>query len=211
MARKSRVPPPPRPVQAPRARLDSTRKDRRALLLIALASVGVLAAVVAAFALGVGGGGNGPEAALREAGCSFKTLPNQGEGHIQSLEQQVKYNSFPPTSGTHFQEPAIFNAYDEPVEQKLGVHNLEHGGVLIQYGGEVAPPAVKSLTGYWRADPTGLLLAPLPQLRKSIALTAWTHLAICPAFDEGAFDAFVDAYRFKGPERLPPEALRPGS
>ena len=36
-------------------------------------------------------------------------------------------------------------------------------------------------------------------------------LATCTTFDEGAFSAFVDEHRYKGPERIPPELLAPGS
>ncbi len=35
-------------------------------------------------------------------------------------------------------------------------------------------------------------------------------LAKCPGFDEAAFDAFVDAYGFKGPEPFPRDELQPG-
>lgn len=165
---------------------------------------------VAFFAPRLSGGGD-PTAALRAAGCTAKTLADQGAAHIADLEQKVKYNSFPPTSGRHFQQPAIFGAYNEPVDQKMVVHNLEHGAVAIQYGDKATSESVALMNEYWQDDPNGLLLAALPQLGNQIALTAWTQLALCPSFDEGAFDAFVDAYRFKGPERLPPEGLRPGS
>ena len=36
-------------------------------------------------------------------------------------------------------------------------------------------------------------------------------LAECTQFDENAFESFRDAYRFQGPERIPPESLQPGS
>jgi hypothetical protein len=54
-------------------------------------------------------------------------------------------------------------------------------------------------------------VAPLPALGDKVALTAWTHLATCPGFDEEAYDAFVDLYRFKGPERVPVSAMEPGT
>ena len=44
-----------------------------------------------------------------------------------------------------------------------------------------------------------------------VALTAWTHHALCPRFDEAAFKAFRDAYRGKGPERFPVSSLMPGT
>jgi hypothetical protein len=71
-----------------------------------------------------------------------------------------------------------------------------------------------------------MLLSPLPRLGDKIALTAWYApaegdqaqaesaqgiLAECTRFDQNAFEAFRDAYRFQGPERIPPESLQPGS
>lgn len=176
--------------------------------MIALAAAAILAVGIAALAPRLGG--SDPKEALAAAGCVAKAVPDQGAAHLQDLNQNVEYNSFPPTSGRHYQTPAIFNYYSDPIDQKLVVHNLEHGGVAIQYGDKVPADVVGQLEAYWRDDPNGLLVAPLPALGNQIALTAWTQLALCPSFDEDAADTFVAAYRFKGPERLPPEALAPG-
>ena len=51
----------------------------------------------------------------------------------------MKYKSFPPTSGAHYFQPAIWNAYEAPLVLVQEVHNLEHGGVVIQYGKDVPP------------------------------------------------------------------------
>lgn len=213
MAKKTRVPPPPR-VQAPQRRFDKREPNRdwRALLLAGAGAVALLAIVGATFAFGVvGGGEGGPGGALREAGCTFRTFPDQGANHIDSPSQTLRYNSDPPTSGTHLSQPAVWGAYDEPVEKQALIHNLEHGGVAIRYGNRVAADEVASINSFYSNDPQGLIVAALPKLGDKIALTAWTKLAVCPSYDSNAFDAFVDAFRFKGPERLPPDALQPGS
>lgn len=82
-------------------------------------------------------------------------------------------------------------------------HNLEHGGVVIHYGNEVAPGARGQLQAFYDESPNGLVLAPMPRLRRRITLTAWTKLATCEQFDEKAFAAFRSSYRGKGPERIP--------
>ena len=65
----------------------------------------------------------------------------------------------------------------------------------------------------------GTLLAPYTPLGEQIALGAWIDegggrgqgvLALCPSFDDTAFQAFLTAFQFKGPERLPPTAMAPG-
>lgn len=213
MAKKTRVPPPPR-VQAPQRRFDKREpnRNRRQLLLAGAAAVGLLAIVGATFAFGVvGGGASGPGGALREAGCTFRTFPDQGANHIERPSNTPRYNSDPPTSGTHLSQPAVWGAYDEPVEKQALIHNLEHGGVVIQYGDKVPETAVAAINEFYSGDPGGLIVAALPKLGDTIALTAWTKLAVCPSYDSSASEAFVDAFRFKGPERLPPDALQPGT
>jgi hypothetical protein len=55
-----------------------------------------------------------------------------------------------------------------------------------------------------------MIVGPLPTLGDKIAITAWTHIATCRQFNREAFTTFRDAYRYKGPERLPKESLQPG-
>jgi hypothetical protein len=238
VAKKSRTPPPPRrpdgrrPVQAPRTRARGGTKDRQRLLIpVTLAAAGVLAlaAVLALFAFGGDDSPAAPEA-LRAAGCTLQIVPVREPGgdaqrrHVETLPKGFNYPSFPPTAGPHHPIPAPFDAYDEPVEQLRLVHNLEHGGITVQYGRGVSEQTVNELVEWYRDDPNGIVIAPLPRLGSTIALAAWNAdlsstgelrsergvLAKCPRFDEAAFDAFMDDYAFKGPERVPREQLAPG-
>ena len=194
------------------------------IVLAALGFVG-LAAAIALYAFA---GGSATPAAdlLRNAGCTFNTYPAQSRRHITAPLKNFKYNSFPPTSGPHDPTQPPFTVYDEPVEQYRLIHNLEHGGVVIQYGNRVPPATVDAIIDWYRDDPNGLVIAPLPALRNQIALAAWNAdltdgggeedpgrgiLARCTAFDEDAFSAFVDQYGFKGPERFPKDLLTPGT
>lgn len=222
MAEKSRTPPPPRPVQSPKAR--SNERSRPTLggngrfVGIAIAVVVVIAAIVAVSVLASGGksskksSGN-VAAAMTAAGCTLHTYPSAGRGHITTLTpgSPPKYNSFPPTSGKHYYIPSVWGSYDTPVSQYQAIHNLEHGGVVIQYGSGVSKDTISRIGGFYQSDPVALLVAPLPKLGNKVALTAWTHLAVCTDFNEAAFKAFRDAYRYKGPENFPPSALQPGT
>jgi hypothetical protein len=216
VAKKSRTPAPPRPVQAPKRRYDRTSRGGWSTRTWITAGV-VAAAAAIAIGLGValvGGGGGGsadPSKALVAAGCTFKTFPDLGARHVESLEAKVKYNSFPPTSGSHYFQPVIWGRYPSPISQVQGVHNLEHGGVIIQYGSGAPQATVDRLGAFYDDSPNALLLSPLPELKNKIALTAWTHLALCPHLGEAAFKAFRDAYRGKGPERFPVNSLTPGT
>lgn len=197
------------------------------LIPIAVAAVGVagLVAVAAVFLIGAGDSGSDP-GALRRAGCTVQAFPAQGRQHVEQLAKNFEYNSFPATSGPHHPQPAPFDVYDEPVEQFRLVHNLEHGGAVIQYGRQVPQQTVDALVEWYRDDPNGIVIAPLPALGRVIALAAWTAdvdasgavsengqgiLAKCTRFDEDAFDAFIDEYAFRGPERFPKDQLAPGT
>jgi hypothetical protein len=173
----------------------------------------VVAAIAAGgFTLATRGGGG--------AECARQTFPDQGRAHITAKQKPpkgFKYNSFPPTSGWHDVQPAVFNAFDASVDQRMLLHTYEHGGIGVQYGKDIPDTAVREIADWYRADPNGIVVAPLPdspeseKLRKQIVLTAWRQLAVCSAFDEGAFSGFRDDFRGKGPEKIPVEDLQPGT
>jgi hypothetical protein len=217
LAKKARTPTPPRRVQAPKRRdvtahrpgLD-VRRQRTVLYGVAAAGVVALAVVVLVIvAFGGGGSSSNPGPAIRAAGGTLQTFPSQGRQHVP-LTNKFKYNSFPPTSGPHYFQWVIWDQYDQPVRQIQEIHNLEHGGIVIQYGGKVSRSDIDKITAFYRSDPNAMLVAPLPALGNKIALTAWTHLATFTHFSEKGFKAFRDAYRYHGPEHFPPSALEPG-
>lgn len=182
------------------------------MILYALAGSGIvlLGAVLLFLALARGGGDEELAERMRGAGCTFETFESEGRRHVDALDAEVEYKTEPPTSGSHFGIPAIWDIYDRPVNQLQAVHNLEHGGIVIQYGSRVPRATVDRIAELYREDPNGMLVAPRPRLGDKIALTAWTHLSTCTRFDEGAFKAFRDAYRGKGPEPFAVDDLRPG-
>jgi hypothetical protein len=215
VAKKTRTPPPPRRVQAPRRRepvavRDDARRQRMILYGLAASGVVLLAAVVLFFVLSRRDSGEDVAAAMQAAGCTYQTFPSEGRVHVNDLAAKVDYKTFPPTSGRHYGIPAIWDIYDRPINQLQSVHNLEHGGVVIQYGDDVPRPQIDRIAQFYRDDPNGMLVAPLPGLNDQIALTAWTHMAKCERFDEQAFTTFRDVFRGRGPERLPVDELRPG-
>jgi hypothetical protein len=235
MARKDRVPNPPRRVQAPQRRSTPSSADenrRRTLLLAVAASALVLVAIVLGVVFLTGGGDDeeGVErvrAALTAAGCTLQSEPAQPGEHTAAADatEDPKWNTDPPTTGPHNEIPAIFGSYDSPIQVAQAVHNLEHGGIFVFYGDDVPEATVAELQSFYDEDSTAMLLAPLPELGDEIALGAWVtpdprpgavgeggqgHLAKCTEFDEDAFAAFRDEFRFKGPERFDPEQLQPG-
>ena len=224
MAKKDRVPTPPkRPVQAPQAYKPEHNPRRTQLIFIVVAAV----IIIAAAAVGIGfimssGGGGGDNGPIGDAGtCNVQTFEALEASHVQELPEGYEYNSVPATSGLHNPQTAIWNLYDQPVPQINYVHNLEHGGVVIQYGSEVSDADVAALADWYQQDTRGLVVAPLseemeeedPALAEMIVANAWTHMMRCTTFDASAFDEFSDDYRGPqgdGPEKFELDQLQQG-
>jgi hypothetical protein len=217
VAKKSRTPPPPRrTVQAPRKRGVAPDPRRTRLWLAALAGVLLIAGAIVGIALAVGGGGDDEAGGAIAVGqyCTEQSFPNQGQQHSPPYEIPAgfKYNSNPPTSGPHDPSPAIWDVYESPVDEKKLIHNLEHGGIVVQYGDQVPPAQLEPLLQWYREDPDGIIVAPLPGLGDRIAATAWEHLLSCAQADPEALSQFRDKYRFKGPETgFAAEYYQPGN
>ena len=180
--------------------------------------------IVVALALGGGDDGGDPRAALEAAGCTLAATPALVGVHSVASPDGTsdKWNTVPPTSGPHYAVPAVWGAFADPVNQAQLVHNLEHGGIAVQYGRSVPAATVTELKSFVQEHPRGTVLAPYPSLGRRISLGAWVtesanepdkgtaYLAKCGAFDEPAFSAFFDAFQFQGPERFPADTLLPG-
>ena len=187
-----------------------TRRAGLAAVLLALATVGAA---------------DGTPTHLSAGPCAIRILPGIAPVHLASLSAKPKYNSFPPTSGPHYFRPATWDIYTKELPQVQLVHNLEHGGIVVQYGSGVPPATVAKLTSWYMAHSNGLVVAPLGKLASKIALTAWNappygstktadpghgYLALCTKFDQPTFDAFVKAHQYKAGERFPPSVLARG-
>jgi Protein of unknown function (DUF3105) len=193
-------------------------------MLYGLAGTGVvvLAAVIVFIAVAAGGGSGDKNVvdAMKKAGCTYKVVKGDSAGHhVTSLNAKIKYNTFPPSSGTHYYQPAVWDFYTDPVNPIQVVHNEEHGGVIIWWGPDVPESTIEQLRNFYNEDPVSMFGTPIAGLGKKIALTAWTsdsdgihgRVATCARFDEKAFTAFRDAFRGKGPEGVPMEANQPGT
>jgi Protein of unknown function (DUF3105) len=123
--------------------------------------------------------------------------PDQGNRHIQTLNETIPpYNSEPPTSGPHLPYIAPWGIHTEPIPRQLQVHNLEDGGVMVQYNcPDACPDLVAKLTVIVSGSERQVILAPYPGMKTRIALTAWTRLDAFDEFDERRVRRFITAYR----------------
>jgi hypothetical protein len=203
---------PTRHVRAQRDQVRAVREQQKRRTVYIGAGI-VLAAIVVGLVVVVGGlfGTSGPhpvaEAALTSgsATCSdIQSFPTQSRDHIQPGEAHPPYSSNPPTSGWHWANPQDWGIYTVPQVQEQLVHNLEHGGIVVQYNDLPAADA-QQLTSLVQSDSYHMILAPYPGLPSGVrvALTAWNHLQTCTGVDANAIKGFTNAFRNKGPELVP--------
>jgi hypothetical protein len=162
----------------------TTRSSRQPLKLGAmLAAVVVAAAVVGWFAF------------RAAADLPGEKLADLGNAHIQTASDPgIAYNSDPPTSGPHLPYIAPWGVHTRPIPLPLQVHNLEDGGVVVQYSC-TCPELVAQLRGIVSRYDKFVILAPYPEMKSRIALTAWTRLDRLEEFDEKRIVRFIEAYR----------------
>jgi hypothetical protein len=189
----------------------------------ALVTAVVVAVVAIAFASGGDSGGGGGSssaswpsgsvpkqkitdlnAAVKAAGCVYKTPKNEGRGHVTG---NVVYKSQPPTSGSHNPVPAHDAADIKSPGNVHLVHALEHGRVIYWFKPNASDEIKGSLKALYDEDNKLVVLtpntAPMPY---EVAASAWGRYVGCPTYNDkvpDAFRAFRDAYRLKGPEYFP--------
>jgi hypothetical protein len=169
------------PTQDRRTRV--SLRTRRRWTAVAVAAAVVVAIVVGYFAY---------RAAADLPGTRFS---DQGNKHIPSAgEPHDAYNSDPPTSGPHLPYIAPWGVHTRPIPPELQVHNLEDGGILVQYSCD-CPELVSKLKAIVQKYERQVILAPYPSMKSKVALTAWTRLETLDEFDEKRITRFIQAYR----------------
>lgn len=136
-----------------------------------------------------------------------------GNKHIQRItDEHETYNSLPPTSGTHVGGKASWGVSSSPIPDELQLHNLEDGGVGIQFNcapgvssqNNATPSAqvedeckqlVDVLATIAKKYPDKVFMAPYPALDTRIALTAWTRIDKFNDIDVERIEKFIQAFK----------------
>jgi hypothetical protein len=202
--------------------------------LLALAGIVVLTIVLAGSGGGDGSGpgdaadtfptgGSFPEQqvfevapAARAAGCELRDREGSGTAtHTSSLDDKVKYNTNPPTSGRHYQFPAEDGIYGEAPPDEALVHSMEHGRVIIWARPGLTEEQRANLRALVEDDAYQMYLVPRQNMPYAVAATAWNgdpapngtaRMLVCDELNEQTYDAlatFRDEHRSRGPEPIP--------
>jgi hypothetical protein len=123
---------------------------------------------------------------------------------------RVQYASLPPTSGSHWDLPhAGWGVKDTAQDDERVVHNLEHGGIVINYKG-LSPDDLANLKTLVRRFTGGeyrkVMLRPYDRMDNGIVLTAWAWSHKLASYDEATIVKFVQGHYGTAGESPEPNA-----
>lgn len=126
-----------------------------------------------------------------------------GRDHIADGTTYTSYNSNPPTSGSHYANPAPARFYDKELPDEQLVHNLEHGNIWIAYKLDLPENLIGILKNFSGGN---IIVTPRSKNDTDVALVAWGRL---DKFNIGSSDIdkqrikdFISRYQNKGPESI---------
>jgi hypothetical protein len=175
----------------------ASRRRQKQIQRIALAAVAVIALI--------GGSVFAYQRITHVEPGEFVRAPSDNS-HVPEGTTVTDYSTDPPTSGRHWGSVAPWGVHSEPVPNELQVHNLEHGGIVMQYNCEDCPEIQAELERIAESCSVKLLTAPRPGMEHTIAVTAWERILTMETLDVERINSFIDAYADRGPERLPSES-----
>lgn len=158
---------------------------------------------IVGLAVVVGGGWllvstTGPKGADYSQGISVL-----GRDHIADGTTYTSYNSNPPTSGSHYANPAPARFYDKELPDEQLVHNLEHGNIWIAYKPDLPKNLIDVLKDFSGGN---IIVTPRSKNDTGIALVAWGRLdkfnVEASGVDKQRIKDFISRYQNRGPESV---------
>lgn len=144
----------------------------------------------------------------------------QGQSHVPD-GTKVDYNSNPPSSGNHYNNPEPAGIYDSAPPGGNLVHSLEHGAVIMWYKPLTSPNQPNEATNssklaglstqdieqlkqiYNSASVSKKIMVPRPSLDVPIALSSWGRVLKLDKIDSNQIKAFMETNEDRGPEKAP--------
>src|SRR5262249_43947917 len=136
--------------------------------------------------------------ATTEDGLPGRAIPIQPHALVDGpFSPHAPYDGFPPTSGAHLPSLASWGAPQLPLPPQPQVHNLEVGGVIVQYRCDAPCDSLAGRLGALTEPYDRVVVAPAPQLEAAIALSAFGRVETLEAFDPERIVRFIEAFQGK--------------
>ena len=136
-------------------------------------------------------------------------IDDEGRLHVP-VGQPITYANVPPASGTHYPISAPYGVFEEPVEEGLWVHNLEHGAIALLYRCDTdCDEVVPQIEEIYEELPNAafgevkLIAMPYPGLAPKFMLVAWHWQEPMDSFEPDRVREFYRDFVDRGPEHAP--------
>ncbi|RPI31924.1 MAG: DUF3105 domain-containing protein [Chloroflexota bacterium] len=151
------------------------------------------------------------EGGVAQAGEAVPVMPSVD--HVPDGTDPGPFNTDPPTSGKHYNDPLRAGFYDEEDAQTMGeypeghlVHSLEHGYVIFWYNctslDEAGCSGLKEEISQVMDEAGNIKVIAFPwdSIDVPVVVTSWARMLSFESFDPEQALAFVEANRNKSPE-----------
>lgn len=128
-------------------------------------------------------------------------FPSEGRDHV-AVGTPVQYKTNPPTSGNHYADPAEWGVYEQQLDDRQLVHNLEHGGIWISYKPDIDADTKAKLEDIARKHDGSVIVEPRAQNDTAIAIVSWTRMEKLDTFNRDKIEEFITHNINKSPEPL---------
>ncbi len=136
-------------------------------------------------------------------------IDDEGRLHVP-VGTPTEYEHVPPASGPHYPITAPYGVYEEPVEEGLWVHNLEHGAIAVLYRCQIdCDEIVPQMEAIYEDLPNAafgevkLIALPYAGLVPKFMLVAWHWQEAMDSFEPERVREFYRDFIDRGPEQAP--------
>jgi len=127
-------------------------------------------------------------------------FPIEGRDHV-SAGTSVDYKTNPPTSGGHFAEAEKWGVYNKEIDDKVGVHNLEHGGIWISYK-DIDDETKTILEEVGKSNSQSVIVSPRSANDIKIVIASWGRIMKLETADKALIQKYINTYKNQSPEKL---------
>ena len=113
----------------------------------------------------------------------------------------VEYQTNPPTSGDHLAQAENWGVYDKEIDDKAGVHSMEHGGVWISYK-DIGEADIAVLKEIGKQNSQSTVVSPRLGNDNQIVVASWGKLMRLESVDKALIQKYIDTYKNQSPEKL---------
>jgi hypothetical protein len=124
----------------------------------------------------------------------------EGANHV-SPGQSVSYNTNPPTSGSHWANPADWRFNDKELPDEQLVHNIEHGGIWITYK-DLDEVSINKLKSIAKNNSNSVVITKREENDDPIVIASWGRMIRLSEVDEAMIQKYIDTYINQSPEKL---------